>query len=272
MSRRGRSPSGCCKGKSVHEDKNFIDIHTHILPGVDDGAVHMGETLVMLRIAYDSGTRGIVATPHMFLDRFPNTDVLEIRDRFERFKEQLESYQAKLPYLKEMNVYLGAENYACEEFLEALDQGCVLTLNGSRYLLVEVPFTLPFNQIEAFLDRILATGYLPVIAHVERYAAVQEDPLRMEPFRSRGCVIQVNARSLAGASGSPAKRCAEKLLQEGLLDVIATDGHRSLWRPPDLQAAYLSLEKEHEREDLLRWMAENARMMLANQRLDGAQT
>ena len=251
----------------MHEDKNFIDVHTHILPGVDDGAANIEETLVMLRIAYDLGTRGVVATPHMFLDLFQNNDFLKIRDRFERLKEELEPYQAKLPYLKEMNIYLGAENYACVEFLKALDQGCVLTLNGSRYLLVEVPFTFPLSQIESFLDRILATDYLPVIAHVERYTAVQEDPLRIKPFWRRGCVIQVNARSLAGGSGSRAQQCAEQLLQEGLLDVIATDGHRPRWRPPDLQAVYLKLEKECKREDVLRWMAENPRMILANERL-----
>ncbi len=140
----------------------------------------------MLRIAYDSGTRGVVATPHMFLDLFRNNDFLEIRDRFERFKEELEQSEDKFPYLKEMNVYLGAENYASAEFLEALDQGCVLSLNGSRYLLVEVPFTFTIDQIVAFLERILATDYTPVLAHVERYAAVQEGPLRMETFWKRG--------------------------------------------------------------------------------------
>ncbi|MEE8348354.1 MAG: CpsB/CapC family capsule biosynthesis tyrosine phosphatase [Acidobacteriota bacterium] len=256
----------------MHEDKHFIDIHTHILPGVDDGSVDIEETIVMLQIAYDSGTRGIVATPHMFLDLFKNNDFLEIRDRFDRFKEELEPYHSTFPFLREMDVYLGAENYASVEFLEALDQGCVLTLNGSRYLLLEVPFSSPFRQIEAFLERILATDYLPVIAHVERYAAVQEDPLRLEPLWRRGCVVQVNARSLAGSSGSRPKNCAEKLIQAGVLDVIATDGHRPRWRPPDLQGVYLYLEKEYGREDALRWMTENPRMILANQRLDAART
>jgi tyrosine-protein phosphatase YwqE len=73
----------------VQEAKNFIDIHAHILPGVGDGSANFEETLGMLQIAYDSGIRGIVATPHMFLDLFQNNDVLEIRDRFERFKEEL---------------------------------------------------------------------------------------------------------------------------------------------------------------------------------------
>lgn len=98
---------------------NFVDIHTHILPGVDDGAQSLEDTLVMLRIAYDSGTRRMVATPHMFLDLFNNNDFLEIRDRFEALIRDLNSYQEKQPHIKEMDLYLGAENYASPEFLES---------------------------------------------------------------------------------------------------------------------------------------------------------
>jgi|JYMV01.1.fsa_nt_gi protein-tyrosine phosphatase len=182
---------------------NFVDIHTHILPGVDDGAQSLEDTLVMLRIAYDSGTRRMVATPHMFLDLFNNNDFLEIRDRFEALIRDLNSYQEKQPHIKEMDLYLGAENYASPEFLEALGQGCVLTLNGSRYLLVEVSPALPMSQIGVIMENVLAADYTPVIAHVERYAAVQQDPSQMERLRNLGCVLQVNARSLAGEHRDP---------------------------------------------------------------------
>jgi protein-tyrosine phosphatase len=243
---------------------DFIDLHTHILPGVDDGSKNIGETLVMLRIAYDSGTRGMVATPHMFLDLFANHDFLRIRDRFEAFIRELDQYREKLAYLDEMDLYLGAENYASPKFLDALGQGCVLTINGSRYLLVEVSPDLPMSQIDTIMDRVLVADYTPVIAHVERYAAVQQDPPQMENLRNLGCVIQVNARSLAGASGSRNQRCAERLLQESLVDVIATDGHQPRWRPPDFQSVYQKLGQEHAKDDVLRWMVKNPRLILSN--------
>lgn len=251
-------------------DRNFIDIHTHILPGVDDGSATIEETLVMLRIAYDSGTRGIVATPHMFLDLFDNFDFLKIRDRFEALIRELDPYKEKLSYLNELDLYLGAENYASPEFLEALGQGCVLTLNGSRYLLVEVSPALSMSQIGVIMESVLLADYTPVIAHVERYAAVQQDPLQVERLRNLGCVIQVNARSLAGASGSRNKRCAERLLQEGLLDVIATDGHQPRWRPPDFQSVFQTLGKGHAKDDVLRWMVKNPRLILSNEPLKSA--
>ncbi|MDA2932704.1 hypothetical protein MYX82_00010 [Acidobacteria bacterium AH-259-D05] len=246
---------------------DFIDIHTHILPGVDDGAGSIDETLAMLRIAYDSGTRKMVATPHMFMHLFHNNDFVEIRDRFEQFKLDLDSYQDKFPYLREIDLYLGAENYACPEFLEALDQGCVLTLNGSRYLLVEVFPMFPFGQMKAVIEKIFSAGYMPVIAHAERYAAIQEDPLRMEPLWQQGCVVQVNARSVTGASGSRVKKCADKLLGEGLVDVIATDGHRPGWRPPDLQGVFRKLEQKYGQDEVKGWMVGNPGLILANERI-----
>ena len=109
-----------------------------------------------------------------------------------------------------------------------------------------------------------------MIAHVERYAAVQQDPSQMERLRNLGCVIQVNARSLAGASGSKYKTCAETLLQEGLLDVIATDGHQPRWRPPDFQSVFQTLEQEHSKEVVMRWTVTNPQLILSNEPLNSA--
>ena len=99
-----------------------------------------------------------MATPHMFFDLFRNNDFVEIRDRFDQLTSDLNSYQDKFPFLKEIQVYPGAENYASAEFLEALDQGCVLALNGSRYPLIEVSLMLPFSQIESVIQRVFAAG------------------------------------------------------------------------------------------------------------------
>ena len=249
---------------------DIVDIHSHVLPGVDDGAVNVDETIAMLRIAYDAGTRKIVATPHMFLDLFHNNDFVQILDRFEQLKSELKSCQDAFPFLQEMHLYSGAENFASPEFLTALDQGCVLTLNGSRYLLIEFPPVLPFRQIQTFIEKVLSTNYTPIIAHPERYGAIQKDPLRVERFQQMGCVIQVNADSIRGGSGSRAKQCSRSLLKAGLVDVIASDGHRLRWRPPNLGRVLRRLEEEYEKEEITGWLVESPGRILANKRLASA--
>ncbi|MCZ6768584.1 MAG: hypothetical protein O7D93_04990 [Acidobacteria bacterium] len=245
----------------------LIDIHSHLLPRVDDGSVSVDETIAMLKIAHETGTRKIVLTPHMFLDLFHNNDFVEIGDRIEQLKLELESCQDAFPFLEEMHLYSGAENYASPEFLKALDQGCVLTLNGSRYLLLEFYMPLPFSQIQEVIERVSSSGYTPVIAHPERYGAIQEDPARIEQFWEMGCVVQVNADSFMGGSGSRAKKCVRRLLTAGVVDVIASDGHRLRWRPPNLGRVLTKLEQEYERESVVGWLLDNPGLILANERL-----
>lgn len=247
---------------------HFVDVHTHILPEVDDGAASIDETIAMLRIAYDGGTRKIAATPHMFLDLFGNDDVVQVQNSFQLLMLDLHSRVDLFPFLEEMKFYLGAENYVSPEFLEALEQGCVLSLNGSRYLLVEFSPSFPFSQIEEAVQRVFGAGYTPVLAHPERYAAIQEDPLRMEAFWEMGGVVQVNAGSLLRGEGSDTRKCAQQLLEEGLVDVIASDGHRPQWRPPNLQRVFELLEDDYETEDIAGWLWENAEAILVNESLE----
>ena len=251
---------------------DIVDIHSHVLPGVDDGAVSVDETIAMLRIAYDAGTRKIVATPHMFLDLFHNNDFVHILDRFEQLKSELESCQEAFPFLQDIHLYSGAENFASPEFLTALEQGCVLTLNGSRYLLVEFPPVLAFSQIQIVIEKVVATGYTPVIAHPERYRAIQKDPSRAELFEQMGCVVQVNADSVRGRAGSRARQCSLSLLQAGRVDVIASDGHRLRWRPPNLGRVLRRLEEKYTKDDIAGWLMENPGRILANKRLVSAVT
>ena len=249
---------------------NFVDIHTHILPGVDDGAATVDETIAMLNLAHAAGTRKIVATPHMFYDLFQNNDFVEIQYRFDELQSELKANQQTFPFLSEIAIFPGAENYASPEFLEALELGWVLTLNGSRYLLVEVPFMMPFGQIRKLVQRVFLAGYTPVLAHVERYGAVQEDSGRLAQLRQDGLVVQVNGESLWGASGSRAEECIRTLLAEDLVDVIASDGHRANSRTPQLQAAFQQLKEKFGKEHLMKWMGENPGMILANRSLGPA--
>ena len=221
----------------------------------------------MLRVAHEAGTRKMVATPHMFYDLFPNNDIVQIRDRFQALCSELKARREFYPFLNEIVIYPGAENYASPEFLEALDRAGVLTLNGSRYLLVEVPLMMPFSRIQTVVQRVFAAGYTPLLAHAERCLAFQEDWDRLGQLRRSGMIVQVNGNSLRGASGSRAKTCATTLLAQRLVDVIASDGHRFRARRPELQEAFRQLRDEFAEEDLNRWMVESPNLILANESL-----
>lgn len=174
----------CLRSASESARMNFIDIHTHLIPAIDDGPGTIDEVLEMLRIAYEGGTRAVVATPHMFLDPYNNNDLLKVNDCFARTISQLQvhSEAADWAFLKKMCFYLGSENYVSPEFMEALNRGRVLTLNGSRYLLIEFPPFLSTEKLVVVLRLVFDAGLVPVIGHAEHDLAVKRSPIACFDF------------------------------------------------------------------------------------------
>lgn len=245
----------------------FADIHTHIIPGIDDGASSIEETIQMLRLAHQHGTRSIVATPHMFLDLFPNRDPAPVRSKFEGMMEALKRYsgQPACSFLAEMQIVLGSENYASLEFVQGLDNRAVLPVNGGVYLLVEFsPFT-PFSSMASILERILNAGFYPVVAHTERIIAVQQKPARLTPLLQMGCVFQVNADSIADSATRTTRKTAASLLGDGYGHVVASDGHRANYRPPTLFEVSQKLLAKYDEEQVRNWLWENPSRIIANQ-------
>lgn len=247
----------------------FVDIHCHLLPGLDDGSTSVVETVEMLRIAHQRGTRGIVATPHVFQPMFERCSSIALCGAFSRMMEELRelSQYSKNSFLKEVDVYLGSENLISAEFFEALKERKILTLNGSRYLLVEFPTVMPYPLVESAADQILESMLTPVLAHVERYDFFRRRTKRLNELRERGCVIQVNAESLDAERGDEASNFALSLARRGLLDVIASDGHDLGHRSPDVQRAFDYLSRELSEESLVSWMTENPARILADEDL-----
>lgn len=253
---------------------HFVDLHCHLLPGIDDGSASIVETVGMLRVAYQGGTRGIVATPHTFQPMFATFSSMELIGAFSRMMEELEglSRQPKHSYLGEMDVRLGSENFVTPEFQQALAQRKVLTLNGSRYLLVEFPSFMPFALIESAVERILEHGLIPVLAHVERYEFSHQLPERLESLKRNGSVIQINAEAFERRRDhDEVKELALSLAGRGVLDVIASDGHDVRGRPPVLQSAFEYLSREFSQETLDTWMSANPSRILANLPLESSQ-
>jgi protein-tyrosine phosphatase len=244
----------------------FVDIHTHVIPAIDDGSTSMLETVEMLRVAHDSGTRGLVATPHMFLDGYEKNDILLVNDRFADTVAALKEYRERPEYafIREMRLSLGSENYASIEFIDALARGCVVPINGGRYLLVEFSPFLPLPKIEMILQRVIQYGYLPVVAHTERITAVQEKPARVENLAAMGCFFQVNADSFLDSANSRLRKTSLTLAKSGLVHVIASDGHRPSRRPPILLRASEELQRKFPQQSVQRWLQDNPARMVDN--------
>ena len=198
----------------------MIDIHTHILPGVDDGSPHMEDSLQMAAMAASSGSRALIATPHSNQEgRFENFYSEELEREFAALQEEIRL--AGIP----IAVYPGMEIFASGDIGEKITGGRLIGLNFSRYYLVEFYFDETPAVIKHCTDEIFAAGGIPLIAHPERYFCVQDRPELVYDWLQQGCLAQINKGSLFGRFGESARRAAETLLFNGLVTCIGSDAH-----------------------------------------------
>jgi protein-tyrosine phosphatase len=205
----------------------LIDLHNHILPGVDDGAKDLAESLAMARVARNDGITTIVATPH----RNSWCYAADLADAQRRLAEVQHACREDGC---DVELKLGGEAYIAPDLANQVQTGLALTLNGSRYLLVE----WPFDQYPLYSDQVIfelrVRGIVPIMAHAERYRVVQRDVYHLVPLIEHGVVVQVTTGSLLGDLGPEIQKVAETLLTEDLAHVLATDSHSLQRRPPVL--------------------------------------
>lgn len=215
----------------------FADIHNHSLFGVDDGADSFETMGAMLDMSYQSGVRHICFTPHYY-ESVESAYADVIRNRFEEARKYCEET------LPEMKLYLGTEVEYHYDCIDALAKGQCLSIAGSRYVMVDFLQACTARGIIKGVERLLNAGYIPVVAHVERYPQLYK---RIDDIRSMsdaGAIIQVNASSLACGLFSPMRRQCLKLFSKGLVDVVASDAHSVGFRNPRLdRAAELIISK-----------------------------
>ena len=211
----------------------MYDIHCHILYGVDDGSDSIEESVKMINIAYESGTTAIVATPHCNIPgSYGNYWGKELLDRVNNIRRELQA--SRIP----VSIYCGQEIFCTSRTHELLREGRLITINNSKYALVEFDFYEYSSSAYEKLSRIIAEGYTPIIAHPERYAFVSEEgdaPMRL---KSMGCLLQVNKGSLSGAFGRGARANAFRILDKRLADFVASDAHSPYMRTPRMEEAY----------------------------------
>lgn len=211
----------------------MIDIHCHILFGADDGAASLAESVEMAKRAHAGGTKKIIATPHTNVpDSYTNYWDREFENRITALNQALAQANCSL------RVYAGQEVFCSRDFTELFQQGKLITLNRSRYMLVEFGFYEHASSVYRKLERLRACGVIPIVSHPERYAFVWEDETAAHKLKNLGCLLQINKGSITGDFGGRAHRAAHRILRDFDADFVASDAHSPYVRTPYLERVY----------------------------------
>lgn len=206
----------------------MIDIHNHIVWGLDDGATSLADSLAMLHTASEDGITDIVATPHSNA-RYPFQPCL-LQQRTEELARCTEGRPV---------IHRGCEfQVSSDNVGPLLSSPSTYTINAGPYLLLEFPDLHIGRHTESVLRQLVDVGLTPIVAHPERNALLLRDLDRLESWVELGCLAQVTASSITGGFGGPSRSAALRLLDRGLVHVVATDAHDPQYRPPTLSAAY----------------------------------
>ena len=207
----------------------MIDLHCHLLPGVDDGAESIEVARAMLRQAEADGIETIVVTPHALSALCRDKDLEALRRSWEHWLPQLRHEAGKV-VLK-----TGAEVFFTSDLGSLLkEHSDLLTINDTSYFMLEFPHDYIYAGSREFIYKIMTDGFIPIISHAERNSEIQRAPKILDELVQAGALCQVNAGSLRGDFGEESRRTASELLRLNLVHVIASDAHDSRSRKPEL--------------------------------------
>lgn len=235
----------------------FTDIHTHILPGVDDGAAGMPQALELVRMAWKNGTRTLFLTPH-YRGKFKESPQW-LRESFSMFSQMV---REELPAMK---LVLGSEIHYEADMPERIQQKQVLSINDSQYLLLEFRGSSLRSQIIAGVSEVIRCGFIPIIAHVERYQEFLADDSLVPEVLEKGALVQLNADSVMGQNGLRVKKFCHRMLKEQMVHFIASDAHDIRKRPPLLRDCFLRVHKKYGEEYAAQVFYHNAQAVIENQ-------
>lgn len=235
----------------------MIDLHSHLLPGIDDGARDLETSLEMARMAVADGTTVMACTPHIYPGLYMN-DAQGIAADVAKLQRALEVHHIPL------KLVVGADAHLVPELLDGLCSGRVPTLHGSRYFLLEPSHHVAPPQFEESVFQITAAGFTPVITHPERLVWIEQHYDKFVSLAQRGVWLQITAGALMGRFGKRAKYWSEKLLDDGYVHLMASDAHTTSMRNPRMSDAVARLESFVGAEEASRLVRERPQAILDN--------
>ena len=235
----------------------MIDIHTHVLPEMDDGAPDLATTAAMLDMALEDGITDIVATPHASL-----------QFAYDPARRSLNLQRARDARPGGPKLYPGCEVHLTPENVEALiRKPDAFTINGLSCVLLELPEPAVAMPVECAAQILLGRGVRPIIAHPERNRGLQRDAKFVERLIQLGCHFQITGQSITGSFGPEAQKCARAFLAEGLVHFVASDAHGIEHRRPLLSAAYHDVSRHYGEAQARLLFEENPRALLEGGRI-----
>lgn len=238
----------------------MIDVHCHILPHLDDGALDMEEAIAMARQAVNDGIQHIVATPHHRAHHFINErDAIDVA--VQQLTQQLEDYNIPL------HIYPGQEVRAYRDLLLDYEKGLLQSLNNSRYLLLEFPSSHVPDVAEEIVYELSLLNVVPIIAHPERNKELASDSTRLKELVGEGALAQMTTSSITGQLGRTIQKKSLAMCREGLVHFIATDAHNVQSRPCVLSEAYRVIDDQLGRK-FVDYYKTNAEHLLQNKTIE----
>lgn len=237
----------------------MLDSHSHILPGIDDGAKEFEESVEMARMYVDAGYDSVIATPHYYKGRYTSTrhQNFEILRHLESLLEE-----QQIP----LQVYLGNELFYDVGLENLLKDDTISPLGNSNYVLTEFPMIGSNPRISEFAYSMQLAGYILILAHVERYQFVQENPEVLIPYIQKGSIMQMNLDSIQSES-KRIRDCAKYLLDSKMIHVVATDSHSTTWRNPNSKTALNELQKMIDEDYYSEIVIQNPYRIIENKRI-----
>lgn len=233
----------------------MIDTHTHILPGIDDGATNLDESLNIARELVSQGITKVIATPHFINGTSYQSPVSKNHTIIDTLRQKLQSEKI------ELDIYLGNEVYIDDKISELLKSEKITTLAGGKYLMVELPMSGYYPNAEDILTDLIAEGYQIILAHPERYSSIQNDFKIAENLFKKGILFQCEFGSYVGKYGRKAKKTAIKLAKNKMIFAFGSDSHRPSHNS-FLTLALKKLEKLYDKDELKQVLILNPEQIL----------
>lgn len=252
--------------KEILGGYNLIDIHSHIIFGVDDGPQTIEESRSLLMDAYNQGVRTIVATSHRRIGMFETPE-----DTIEKNFKSVQKLSKEVA--SDLTVLYGAEIYYSSELMDKLEKKIIPSINGSSYVLIEFSQNAKLWEIKTGLTNILRMGFIPVIAHVERYQSFENNENYLKELIHMGCYVQINSSSVLKAKwfndkNRLFKKRAKYYLDKDLVHCVASDMHHLSKRPPYMKEAFEVISHKYGVKKAKELFVENPIRIITNQMIE----